>query len=453
MKKTEEKVFKFIDRNALISRSDKILVAFSGGPDSVFALHFLNKFNRKYKIQITALHFNHGLRGKESDADEKFADEFCKKRNIPFISKKLNVRTFAKKYKFSVEEAARKLRYKHLKAVAIKLDCNKILTAHNQSDNTETVLMNLFTGTGLSGLSGIPVVRGNIIRPLICLSKPEIIEYLKKASIDYRIDSSNREDNYRRNFIRNQILPLIRSKINPRIDEAVLKSSSNLSGVLKINANLSDYLASKFVKKKGKSLEIDIRLSDLFAGEIAGEILKAVFKKYFNHQFEYDDAVKINSLINKQKGKHIQISKTISALKEENHILLQEVKKTLPERAELKVDSKVSIDAMEIGIDLIDNNKVKYGATGRVEFISADGLTRNFVLRRWKSGDRFKPLGMKNFKKVSDFLTDQKIPTSGREKQLVLLNRNQIVWIVGLRIDERVKLNSKTKKVYKIWVK
>ena len=204
MKSTEQKVLKFIEQFKLINKGDKILVS-SGGPDSVFALHFLFKFRKKYIIELLALHFNHGLRCKESDGDENFAKEFCEKLNVQFISQKLDVKSFAKKNKLSIEEAARLLRYKNLERIALKSGCTKIVTAHNQSDNTETILMNLFSGTGLSGLSGIRFEE-NIIRPLLCLGKQEILEYMNKEKINSRDDSSNLNDDFRRNYIHNRIL-------------------------------------------------------------------------------------------------------------------------------------------------------------------------------------------------------------------------------------------------------
>ena len=166
MKATEQKVIGFINRYKLIIPGEKLLIALSGGPDSVFALYFLLKYLKKYKIELLAVHFNHNLRGKESNQDEKFCEKLCENLNVPFYSVQLYVKTFAKQNKLSIEEAARKLRYSNLIEIAKDFNCNKIVTAHNQSDNTETVLLNFFSGTGYSGFSGIPVQRENIIRPL-----------------------------------------------------------------------------------------------------------------------------------------------------------------------------------------------------------------------------------------------------------------------------------------------
>ena len=453
MKRTEQKVLKFIEQFKLIHNGDKILVAFSGGPDSVFALHFLSKFKKKYGIELLALHFNHGLRGKESDDDANFAKEFCDAMNVEFIVQNLNVKTFAKKNKFSIEEAARLLRYKNLDLIAKKWGCTKIVTAHNLSDNTETILMNLFNGTGLSGLMGIPVQRENIVRPLICLSKQEISEYLQKEKINYRVDSSNLSDDFRRNYIRNRIIPLIKTKLNPQIDEALFRSSQNLANSLQLNKTLVAFIKSRFVTSKRNAVSIQINLSEIFQGVIPGELLRAILKEHFKYSLEFDDYQKINSLLLKQKGRKVQLASNLIALRESESIRIQRVQKTSNGKVQIEVGNRVLFGSGEFGVQSIGKEKIKFKAGGKTEFISADNLNEKFILRVWKPGDKFKPIGMNHFKKVSDFLTDLKIPSSERKNKLVLLNRNQIVWVVGLRIDDRVKLNSKTKKIYKLWVK
>lgn len=452
MKRVEQKVMKFIDRQKLIDAGDKILVAFSGGPDSVFALSFLKKYQRKFKCELFALHFNHGLRCEESDADEKFAVEFCRNNSIVLRVESLSVKTFAKKNKLSIEEAARKLRYERLEAISKKLKCNKIVTAHNQSDNTETVLMNLFSGTGLSGLSGIPIRRGKIIRPFLCLTKQEILESLQHDGIQFRIDSSNFSNDFKRNFVRNRILPLVREKINPSIDEALFRSARNIEGSVSLNKKFLEVAARDFVSVKKDVVKIKITLAEMFGGNFPGEILKTVLQRNFQHEFGYDDFEKINSLIGKQKGKQVHLTKTLIVYREKDEIRIERMNESSNKEARIEIGGKVKFGNKTLGIEPGENKNVKLGANKKVEYIAGDGAAESFVVRTWNEGDRFKPLGMKGFKKVSDFLTDEKVPTSERKKQLVMLNRNQIVWVVGLRIDDRFKLGSKTKKIYKLWM-
>ena len=452
MKRIEQKVSKFISLNKMFIPGDKVMIACSGGPDSVFLLNFLEKYRRKYKIDLCVVHFNHNLRGKESDSDEEFVENLCRAKKIPLVVAKLDVKSCAKKLKISIEEAARKLRYVELEKLSADLGCTKIATAHNLSDNTETILINLFSGTGGNGLRGIPVRRGKIIRPILSVTKNEIMEYLNSEKIKYRIDSSNKSNDFKRNFIRNRILPEVRSRINSALDDALFRSSINIENEIKFSKDAIEFFINKFVKGSTGSVRILIKLTNLFNGEIPGLILKETMHRYFAHEFEYDDYLKINSLIGKQKGKRVEIGNRIIAFREGSEIKIERVTKQKSKEIEFAAGQTVSVGSVNIGIEQISKKDVKFGGSGRVEFISAEGLSEKFSIRSWNFGDKFKPLGMKNFKKVSDFLTDCKIPTSERKNHLILLNRNHIVWVVGLRIDDRVKLNSKTKTVYKLWM-
>jgi len=453
MKGIEQKVLRFINQYKLINSGDRILVAFSGGPDSVFALSFLNAFRLKYKITLTAIHFNHRLRGKESDEDEKFAKEFCKKLGIRFISIKLNVHSYAKKNKLSIEEAARTLRYKNLSPAVKDFRCNKIVTAHNQSDNTETILINLFTGTGFSGLSGIPIIRDNIIRPLMCLSKNEILEYLISNNIPYRVDSSNLSDDFKRNFLRNRILPELKNKLNPQLDDALFRTSKNFESALYLIQKLINHIIAEYITHNSGSVNIPLLLTDMFEGEIPGEILRVIFKKYLKIEFEYDDYLRVNSLIEKQKGKLVQLREEFIAVREEDSIRVEKKIKLRDQKLELKTGNVVTLNGLTLGIEQTGIEDVKFGVSKAIEYISSDEIRGKFVLRKWEDGDKFQPLGMKQFKTVSDFLTDCKIPSVKKKEQFVLTNRNHIVWVVGLRLDERYKVNSKTRKILKLWMK
>ena len=453
MKKIEQKVIEFISQNNLLEHGDKLLIAFSGGPDSVFALHFLSKYARKYKIEISAIHFNHGLRGKEADRDQLFSRRFCDQLDIRFMTKKIDVKNYAKQYKISIEEAARKLRYENLTTVSKELKCDKIVTAHNQSDNTETVLLNILSGTGLSGISGIPVRRENIIRPFLCLTKKEIVEYLDKYKIHYITDSSNLKSDFKRNFLRNKIIPLLKDKINPSLDEAVFRSSKILESTVPLINIYRKNKLKKFIKVYNDRLQIQ---NDFFMSNdvgLIGELLKNLLRKHFRYDFEYSDFMKLNKLFKLQKGKSVQLNSNLIAIRESDFIQI-EIKKTDTEQiVHLNVGETVKFINKSVSIQKSDRMKVKYNPNGNIEFIDADKLNGIFILRRWKNGDKFVPLGMSNFKKVSDFLTDIKIPSSDRKNQLVLTNRNNIVWVVGLRIDNRYRLKSTTKEIYKLWVK
>lgn len=449
MKSIEEKVINFIARYGLIGQKENLLIAFSGGPDSVFALHFFYKFRKKFRCNISAVHFNHNLRGNESKEDENFAIAQCKKLRVDLNIIQLDVKAFAKKNKLSLEEAARILRYNELSKFAKRNSIDKIITAHNLNDNTETILMNLFSGTGISGLSGIPIKRENIIRPLLCLTKKEVLQYLNHNKINYRIDSSNLENDFKRNFIRNKILPLI-EEINPSFDDALFRSSQNFLKQKEFENKSIEYLIQNFSKQIKNGYELSLDLLKIY-GEIPGEFLKFFLKKYFNYQLEHKDYIKINKLAFNQKGKSIALKNYLKVIKESDTLVF--TKKIIDniEAVEIKIGESKKISGKTIKIE--STTKSEKLSPNNYELIAADNLDDTFIIRNWKIGDKFKPLGMKKEKNVSDFLTDLKIPAAIKKEQLVMINRNQIIWIVGLRISDDVKITSETKKVIKLWIK
>lgn len=448
-KKTEQKVINFIDAHRLIDEGDKLLIALSGGPDSIFALHFFHKYKRRFKIEIGAVHLNHKLRGNESGKDEKFCEQLCDKLGIELITSQVDINKIKEKSKKSIEEIAREQRYKFFEYTASKLHSSKIVTAHNQNDNTETVLLNLLKGTGIKGISGIPIKRGKIIRPLLALSKEEILDYLKQAKLKYRIDKSNQENDYQRNIIRNKILPIIISEINPAIHEAVFRTSKNLRLLASVIAKQSEEYYNRYVIADDNSIKINFSLYEEVEPLFVDEVLKLTLEKFLQSDVSSKDITKLKDLYNSQVGKEVKFKENHSALKERSFVLLKRTKKTNFTGAKIKVGHSIQIADQKISIRKVKNSRFIVHQHG-CEFVSLNVENPTFTIRNWKDGDKFIPLGMKNFKKVSDFLTDKKVPSSQRKKQLVLTYRNQIVWLVGLRIDERYKITTTTKQAIKL---
>lgn len=451
-KKVEQKVIKFIDTHSLIAQGDKVLIALSGGPDSVFALHFFNKFKKRFKIEIAAVHLNHKLRGNEADKDEKFCKDLCDKLNIEFISTQIDINKLKRESRKSIEEIARNERYKFFEYTSTKLHADKIVTAHVQDDNTETVLLNLIKGSGIKGLSGIPIARGKIVRPLLCLNKEEILSYLRQAKYKYRKDKSNDENEYQRNIIRNKVIPIIVSEINPAINEAVFRASNNLRFLSAIIAKQTETYYNKFVEQTDYKHQIKLNLFREVETMFIDEVIKLSLEKFLGTNVATHDIEKIKNLYKYQVGKEVKFKNRISALRERDEIVLRETKKTDVKERKIKVGHSVQIKDKSVTVEIVKNSRFIMSQTG-CEFVSIEVENPTFTLRPWKNGDKFKPLGMKNFKKVSDFLTDLKIPASQKQEQLVLTYRNQIIWVVGLRIDDRYKITSQTKRAIKLCLK
>ncbi|MCJ7555040.1 MAG: tRNA lysidine(34) synthetase TilS [Ignavibacteriaceae bacterium] len=451
MKKTEEKVIKFIAASSLIEKGDKILVALSGGPDSVFLLHFLNKYQRKYKIELGAFHLNHKLRGKAADQDEKFCGKFCDKLKIKYFSSVKNVQAFAKKNKISVEEAGRIIRYKLLKEISNKHNYSKITTAHIQDDNTETVFLNLIKGSGITGMSGIPAQRENIIRPVLCLSKDEILDYLHFHKISYRIDESNLSEDYERNYLRKQIIPFIKERLNPSLDETVFNSSLVFQSVKDFfDKNVSEFL-NHVVTFDDQSLTINIKFLPDFHKSIITESIREAVRNKWEVNLNFSDVTRILELTNKQSGLTIELSENLVVLKDRRKLIIKKKSSIIDaKKVCIKVGESLETDNGAISIKEFNKNKIKYSADSNIEYISGDNLSKKLIIRKWQNGDKFIPLGMKGEKKVSDFLIDIKMSRLEKQNQFVLVDGDKIIWLIGKRVDNRFKITDETKKVLQL---
>jgi tRNA(Ile)-lysidine synthase len=453
-KTIEQKALKFIDENHLIEKGDKVLVALSGGADSVFLLYFLIKFKKRFGIEVSAFHLNHKLRGKSADVDEKFCIQFCSKHKIEFVHIANDVKTLSKKLKLSVEEAAREIRYSELKNASQKLKCNKIATAHNASDNVETILLNFIKGAGLKGLSGIPVKRENIIRPILCLSSEEIREYLRQNNIPFRIDKTNLDSDYERNFLRNEIIPKLKERLNPRLEEKISNTAKIIYEVNSFVKSQIKKLESKSAKFFGDEIRVDTKAFSKIDKSLSGIFLKSVIENKFDVELSSENIHSVIELLDLQTGRTINLKEKVFATRERNKIIIQRKALQRQEKKVYKIDAgqEIIIGENVISINKINRKMVKFTSDNSVEFVSGDGLRKIFEIRKWKAGDKFQPIGMKGTKKISDFLSDEKILSSIKKEQLVLTNNGKIIWMIGYRIDERLKVNKEAKKILKLTI-
>lgn len=451
MKNIEEKIFTFINQQQLITKNDKVLIALSGGPDSVFCLSFFYKYRKKYKIELAAVHVNHNLRGNQSKLDEKFCKKLCKKLDIELFVFSENVAEFAKNKKCSIEEAGRIIRYNRFDELVKKYNFNKMITAHTLDDNSESILLNMIKGTGLTGLEGISIKRDYIIRPLLCVSKAEILKYLSSYKIEFRNDKSNLSEEYQRNFLRLKVIPLLK-EINPNLNEAFWK----LSLLSKNIFNLANENVEKFFdehKLYFERFEIPLELFDLKNELIQSELIKRFFNEILKVGFVFNDLVKVKKLVCSQKGKRILFKNSWFAVRESDRIVFsQNINPNNDSKLfDLKI-GKIHFDDLIIKIEKVEKEAFNFTSNNSEIFIDAEKINGKLCLRRWQDGDRFIPIGMKGNKKVSDFLTDIKVNSISKKNVKVLTDRNNIIWIVGLRLSEKYKITSKTKKVFKISV-
>lgn len=448
-KTIEQKVIKFIKDYNLIETDDRILVALSGGSDSVFLIHFLFKYKKKYKISLGAFHLNHKLRKKSSE-DQKFSENICSKFGIPFFTANRNVKNYALKNKLSVEEAGRILRYEIVSKFAKKHHFNKIATAHNLNDNSETVLLNLIKGKGLRAVSGIPIKISNIIRPIMCLTKYEIENYLRLNKIEFVQDDSNYDAVYERNYLRLKIVPEIK-KINQDFDRTIFQTSKIIHNYLNFTENLIDDKINEFVKSVNEDIVLNLDEFRKESSFIQSEIIRKILVHNLNVEPTFKTIEGILNLIKNQVGRKITISDNYKVFKEKNSVIFSKIKETKPVNIKIKLGRPYKINNQIIIIDKADT--INFNNNRRIEYFDSDKIVGQLQIRKWGKGDRFIPLGMKGSKKVSDFLTDLKIASSKRNEILILLDREKVISVLGYRLDDRIKISENSKNFFKIEIR
>ncbi len=450
-KTIEQKIVKFIRKYRLIEPGDKLLLSLSGGGDSVFAFHFLQKYSSLFQYTFSCVHFNHSLRGEESDADENFCSELCGKYQVKLFIEKENIKSIAEKKGISIEMAGREWRYDKLESISRITKSSKIITAHHASDNAETLLFNIIKGAGVTSSAGIPVKRDNIIRPFLAVTNEEILMWLERQSIEYRIDSSNTDINIPRNYLREKVVPLVK-KINNRFDEAALRYTQTMRSVDMLLSDLISGSAPRFCRfENGKMIFLIDSLKSLPDGG-AAEIFRRLIFKYSGYKADYTDCEKFESALYSESGKVINFRENyFGYIERENIIFTKEKKEVFEGEYQLRPGESINVAGLKINIGKVEKKQLKPEYSEDFEIISADNTDDIFILRGWKPGDKFIPLGMNKYKNVSDFLNENKIASYKKKEHLILLNRNNIVWVVGLRIDNRYRINKNTSKIIKLW--
>lgn len=422
MNKIEDKVIHFIKEKDLFSIEDKILVALSGGADSVALLCILHSAG----YHCEAAHCNFHLRGAESDRDEHFVRQLCKQNNIALHTADFDTLQYAHQKHISIEMAARQLRYDWFERLRKECNANVIAVAHHQDDSVETMLLNLIRGTGIAGLSGIRPSNGAIVRPLLCIDRKMIIEYLREIGQKYVTDSTNLTDAYTRNKIRLKLLPLM-EEINPSIKRSLIETANRLSKVATIYNKSILQSKQKVVTSKG--ISIDDLLKETAPEAILFEIL---------HPLGFNPA-QINDIfhsLTNQSGKRFCCNGW-EIIKDRDYLLLT---KEQPNNYSFFPFYLIKKEQNYDNNFHIPSNK-------NIACFDADKLRGTLSIRKWRNGDSFIPFGMKGKKKISDYLTDHKFSINEKKQQWVLCCDECIAWLIGERIDNRFRIDNNTQKV------
>ena len=437
------KIEQFIEQKELMNKNQLYLVALSGGADSVALLLALKKLG----YNIEAAHCNFHLRGEESDRDEDFCKKLCHKLDIKLHLAHFDTQTNASLHGISIEMAARNLRYNYFEALLKDIDASAVCVAHHKDDSAETLLLNLVRGTGIEGLRGIKSKNNRIVRPFLCVRRNEIINYLEQQKQSFVIDSSNLVNDVQRNKIRLDVMPLLQT-INPLVVEHLNQTGEYVEEATAILNTTLEQMQDRVVLLKTEEQTI-VDIERLEKEQSSNYLLWYILK---NYDFNTAQIKQISYGLKTSVGR-VWESATHALTINNNKIIVEPLftcdtkEYHLIEEGLYYLNSKLSIEIKQEPYS-IDNG---FSKDSKDVWIDADKVVFPLSIRLIKEGDRMIPLGMKGSKLFSDMLTDTKVSYFDRQRQYVLLNNDQqIIWLVGRRIDDRYKITSFTKTVLKI---
>ncbi len=423
----EKKVAEYIKQEKLLSGNEQVLVALSGGADSVALLLLLVKLG----YRCGAAHCNFHLRGRESDRDEQFVRELCEQQGVRLHVAQFDTLAYASRNKISVEMAARELRYNFFCEIIEQHFFTQVAVALHRGVSVETVLINLIRGTGIKGLTGIKPLKGDIVRPLLCLSRKEILNYLSSCNQTFVMDSSNLQNHYVRNKIRLDILPLMK-QINPSVEESIADMARKLTDVAEVY---------RYCMEQGRTRAMEngnIRIDRLLAEPAPRSLLFEILSPLGFNPSRIED---VWDALKGAPGKSFYSKKWV-VIKDRDLLLLHSID-----------EQKRAMRMEDLQFRICETGTFRMVPCKEMAYLDADKLEGEWRLRKWQKGDWFIPFGMKGRKRLSDYMTDRKYSLLDKQQQYVLLSGEQVVWLVGERLDDRFKITPSTRKVLIIEIK
>lgn len=432
---------KFNHQQHLFTKKDRLLLAVSGGVDSVVLCELCHLVGFDFAIA----HANFQLRGADSEADEHFVAALAKKYKVPFFTKKFNTSTYATEHKISIQVAARALRYDWFQSLLKESTpaLQYILTAHHADDNTETILMNFFKGTGINGLKGILPKQQQLLRPLLFATKNDIQLFAEQQQLSFREDASNAEDKYTRNYFRNQLIPAI-EKVFPQVTQNLQDNAVRFKDIHCIYQEALVLKKKKILFKQGPLYKIPVLR--LLQEKAYHTILYEIIQEF---GFSAAQTNEVEKLLYAPTGKYV-VSATHRVLRNRKWLLITALDSNQAAQYVVEKDTKeLSFEEGTISLSLLQA-PVALETNPNTALLDAKSIQYPLILRKWKMGDYFYPLGMKKKKKVSRFLIDQKYSLAQKEHTWVIESNQKIIWVVGLRIDDRFKITPQTQDIVKL---
>lgn len=428
-----------IREKKLFDTRQKILLAVSGGIDSMVMLHLFEKSGFDYGI----IHCNFQLRGAESDSDEEFVKTQVLIHGVPAFFKRFDTEEYAQINGISIEMAARELRYEYFEKIRLENDYDYIATAHHSDDLIETFFLNLTRKTGIKGLTGIKDKAGKIIRPMLFASRADIEKYASEQYIEFREDSTNSEVVYQRNFLRHKILPLF-SSLNPSFKKNLLASIENLKDAEAVYSGFFDAEKQKVVENATDSQIINIeKLKQSSQPRLL--LLEILSESDFNPSVVDE----VFQSLDTESGKQF-FSQTHRLVKDRQKLFITKLAEPENRIFYIESDDVELFEPFDIKIEKLSGKDFRIRKEHDIACLDLEKLEFPLLIRKWQEGDYFQPLGMSGFKKLSDFFIDEKIPVHQKENTWLLCSGEKIVWVMGMRIDNRFKISSATSKILKL---
>lgn len=460
-----QRVLDFIQENKLVSGQHCLLVAVSGGPDSVCLLHILVELREELGIRLHIAHLNHQLRGAESEADAQYVSDLAHRLDIPASIEQRDVKAYQAQQHISLEEAAREVRYTFLAQVAKSIGVNRVAVGHTADDHIETILMHLIRGTGTRGLRGLqPSSRWQssgssltIIRPLLPVSRRETADYCHNHQLMPRIDASNLSLSPLRNRIRHQLLPLLES-YNPRVAEALLRTARIAGDDLAFMDKETTRLWSKIAQKQGNTITLDKEGFLKLPPALKRYLLRRAIEDLLGNlkDIETRHIEEIMGALTKPAGKRLSLPGGLIFSIEYNRYLLGSDRAALSPypilggEFPLKLPGETALPAWRIEATIISREQMTEKDEDFTAYFDRDKTGDKLLVRPRQPGDRFQPLGMNQPKKLGQFMIDAKIPSAWRQRIPLVCSPQHILWVVGWRIDERVKVTEETKQILRL---
>jgi tRNA(Ile)-lysidine synthase len=471
-----QKVRRTIEKYNMLDAEDRVGVAVSGGPDSIALLHVMRNIAAEFRLSLVIIHVNHGLRGDESEKEEQFVRTLGDSMKLPVAVRKISIPAIRKREQGSVENISRRERYRYFEEMTERYNLDKIALGHNQDDQAETVIMKFLRGSGLGGLRGIlPVRDGMYVRPLIGVSRGEILAFLREEGVQYMNDSSNVDDIYVRNRIRNRLIPGLKEQYNPRLTENIAR----MADIIRLeNDFIEQYVDDALLKLniiyEGNQIGITIPDFKLLHPVLRLRIIKRLLQNRTSSKMKISyvhikavidliEGPRSNSLLNLPLGITVRREyDNLTILKDKDSSLLTDqhgkIKKTrkddkwdindyyydilIPGTVQIK-EAGLTINFSCTGIEQVDFN------AENTVFMDYDSLTYPLILRNMRTGDRMQPLGLGGTKKIKSIFIDKKIPRSKRGTIPLLVDQNSVLWIPGIQLSDRARVTDSTKTVLK----